>query len=279
MDRITEFTHGALRFDVTDTGPLGAPVVLLLHGFPQRNTCWTEVSARLNAAGYRTLAPDQRGYSPRARPRGIGPYRLSGLVDDVLSLVERVGAQVHLVGHDWGANVAWATAAAHPEAIRTLTALSVGHPRALVAAMRRPQQFRKSWYMLAFQVPWLPERILRGPRGRAALARSGMDQVRLERYHRELVTSGALTPAINWYRALVRRDRRGGYGRSVRVPTSYLWSTGDTALGREAAHATAQYVTADYRYHEVPGSHWLPDQQPDLVAEVILDRIRTRAEH
>lgn len=273
QQRITSFRHEGLGFDVVDSGPPQGPVAVLLHGFPQRNTCWDGVRERLNAAGVRTIAPDQRGYSAGARPTGRRAYTMQHLVGDVLALVEEVGTPVHLVGHDWGANVAWAVAAAHPERLASLTALSVGHPRALVAAMKKPAQARKSWYIGAFQVPVLPEKVLAGRRGEAALRASGMDSLMIERYREEIVRSGALTPAVTWYRALLVREPGGGFGRPVSVPTSYLWSAQDTALGREAAEATADFVTGDYRFREVPGSHWLPDQQPEVVAEVILDRI------
>ena len=169
--------------------------------------------------------------------------------------------------------MAWAVAAAHPDRIATLTAVSVGHPRALVAAMKKPAQARKSWSIAGFQIPILPEKVLAHPRGAAALRASGMDAAMIERYREEMVRSGALRPAVNWYRALLGRRQGGGFGRAVSVPTSYLWSNQDTALGREAAEATGAFVTGDYRFREVAGSHWLPDQQPDVVAEVILDRI------
>ncbi len=272
--RIREYAHDGLRFDVTDTGPLDGPTVVLLHGFPQRATCWAPVAARLNAAGVRTLAPDQRGYSAGARPSGRAAYTIDRLVGDVAALVEQTGGPVHLVGHDWGANVAWALAASHPELLHSLTAVSVGHPRALVRAMRSFDQARRSWYIGAFQVPRVPERVLAGGRGRAALRASGMDEQMLERYRHEIVESGALTPALNWYRGLLVRGSGGGFGAPVQVPTTYLWSNGDTALGRAAAEATAPYVHADYRFVEVPGTHWLPDQQPEVVADAVLDRVR-----
>lgn len=271
--RISAFRHDGLGFDVVDSGPLHGPVAVLLHGFPQRNTCWDGVRERLNGAAVRTLAPDQRGYSPGARPVGRRAYTVSQLVGDVLALLDDLSGPVHLVGHDWGATVAWALAAAHPDRLSSLTALSVGHPRALTAAMKKPAQARKSWYIGAFQVPFLPERVLAGRRGEAALRTSGMDPAMIERYREEIVRSGALTPALNWYRALGVREPGGGHARTVSVPTAYLWSNQDTALGREAAETTGAFVRGDYRFREVSGSHWLPDQQPGVVAEVVLDRI------
>ncbi len=275
---ITGYAHDGLWFDVTDAGPGDGEVVVLLHGFPQRASSWRAVTDRLNAKGLRTLAPDQRGYSPGARPKGRANYTISKLVGDVVALIGRAGAPVHLVGHDWGANVAWALASAHPELLRSLTALSVGHPRALVTAMRTLDQARRSWYIAGFQVPWLPERILSGRRGAAALRSSGMDQRMLADYHRDIVADGALPGALNWYRGLCVPGRPGGFGGPVSVPTSYLWGSADTALGRRAADLTARYVTGEYRFVEADGaSHWLPEQHPDLVADVVWRQVNQTA--
>ena len=129
MQRLTSYARGPWRFDVRDEGPLdGAPVVLL-HGFPQTSTSWDSVAPLLHAAGLRTLPPDQRGYSPGARPRWRHQYRTSELVADVVALIDAVSAPVHLVGHDWGAVVGWLVAGGHPGLVRSWTAVSVGHPR------------------------------------------------------------------------------------------------------------------------------------------------------
>src|ERR1700742_2077911 len=126
-DRILEFANAGFTFPVRDDGPLDGEIVVLLHGFPQTSTSWDAVCARLNQDGYRTLRFDQRGYAPSARPRGRAAYRLSALVGDVAALIHAVGSPVHLVGHDWGAAVAWGAAANHPSSVRTLTAVSVPH--------------------------------------------------------------------------------------------------------------------------------------------------------
>src|SRR5215213_5684608 len=128
MTRLRSYRHDGLTFDVEDEGPLEGDPVVLLHGFPQRSTCWRLVVPLLHARGLRTYAPDQRGYSPSARPARRRDYRLERLVDDVLALVEAIGRPVHLVGHDWGAVVAWALASQRPDDVRTLTAVSVPHP-------------------------------------------------------------------------------------------------------------------------------------------------------
>lgn len=275
--RVASLSREGLVLDVLDSGPLDGPPVVLLHGFPQRAASWAAVSTRLHEAGLRTLALDQRGYSPGARPAGVRPYGLAHLVGDAAALVAQVGGRAHVVGHDWGANVAWALAASRPDLVVSLTALSVPHPRAFTGSLRHLDQARRSWYVAGFQVPRLPERMLAGPRGAAAMRASGMDDAMVATYQRDVVEAGALPYAVNWYRAL-RHRQRGGFGRPVRVPTTYVWSDHDTALGRHGALACADHVEADYTFRTVEGaSHWLVDQHPDVVADAVLDRVSRSA--
>jgi pimeloyl-ACP methyl ester carboxylesterase len=179
------FQRGDLVFDASAAGPADSELIVALHGFPQNRHVWDRITPQLNAAGYRTLAPDQRGYSPRARPTGRRAYAQSELVADVLALIDASSptkaTKVHLVGHDWGAFVAWAFASRHPERLRTLTAVSVPHPRALGWAMPRGQLL-KSWYMVAFQVPKLPEAFLTTPRGVALMQGGGLSAAQVHSY-------------------------------------------------------------------------------------------------
>lgn len=273
--RLTSFRRGGLVFDVLDEGPRDGVPVVLLHGFPQRASSWSDVVPHLHAAGMRTLAPDQRGYSPGARPRGRSAYRIGELVDDVGALLDAVGGSAHLVGHDWGAAVGWAVASTAPQRVLSWTAVSVGHPRAFLRSLRTPGQLGRSWYMAFFQIPLLPERLLSSDRLTAGfLGRSGMTDEMLRTYHREIVAEGALTTALTWYRAipLAARDQVG----DVRVPTTFVWSDADTAIGRRAATLTGDYVTGDYEFVELPGvSHWIPEERPEELAAVILSRVRS----
>jgi pimeloyl-ACP methyl ester carboxylesterase len=273
-DRILEFASDAFTFPVTDEGPLDGDVVVLLHGFPQTSKSWDAVCTRLNESGHRTLRFDQRGYAPTARPRGRRPYRLSALTGDVAALIDEIGSPVHLVGHDWGSAVAWATAASKPALLKSLTAVSVGHPAAFQRSMLSSSQAFRSYYMLLFQIPRVPEavvhrypevvdRFLRG----AGMAPEGIEQV-----HNDIIGGGALSGGLNWYRAIALQDK-ASTGK-VSVPTTYVWSTGDVALSRRAAELTAQYVTGPYRFEVTDGSHWIPDEQPGLVHDLIVDRIR-----
>jgi pimeloyl-ACP methyl ester carboxylesterase len=272
-ERIHTYEHDALVFDVLDDGPLDGAPVALLHGFPERASHWDEVSRILHGHGFRTLAPDQRGYSPGARPRGRWAYRTPLLVADVVALVERYGAPVHLVGHDWGAAVAWATAAARPDLVRTLTTVSVPHPAAFARSLVTSDQARRSWYMLAFQPPGLAELVVR--RSPASLERflrsGGLTEEEAARFRCDIVDYGALPGALAWYRALPFSLRSGG-GR-VRVPTTHVWSDRDVALSRRGAELTAEFVRAPYELVVLEGvDHWVPTHAPEALAEAIRQR-------
>lgn len=289
---LTSFTRDGLTFEVVDGGPRDGEVVVLLHGFPEDASAWTAVSERLHDNGFRTLAPDQRGYSPGASPTGTDAYRVTQLVRDVLALVDASGAErVHLVGHDWGGAVAWTTALSSPERLLSLTVLSTPHPTAMARALRTPDQARRSWYMLAFQVPGLPERVLSRSM-RRFLTSAGLPADHAERYAARFASPASLRGPIGWYRAsapwrsLSSRGsgRRTGAGATkgagaqrssqVRVPTTYMWGRHDVALGRAAAEGTADLVDADYRFVELDAGHWLPECHPDEVAEAITERAR-----
>ena len=271
--RIPRYRHDGLVFDVLDGGPLDGPAVVLLHGFPERASHWDGVARILHERGYRTLAPDQRGYSPGARPDGRSAYRTSNLVADVAALIEEHGAPVHLVGHDWGAAVAWSLAGRRADLVRTLTTVSVPHPAAFAASMRSSRQALRSWYMLLFQMPGLehlarlrPELAVRG------LRRAGMTRPEADLFRTEILEYGALPGALAWYRALPWSVRSPA--PRVRVPTTHVWSDGDSALVRRGAELTETYVAAPYRLVVLEGmSHWLPTQAPQALADAILDRV------
>jgi pimeloyl-ACP methyl ester carboxylesterase len=269
------YRRGHLIFDVRDAGPPDGPVVLLLHGFPQHSDSWNAVIDRLTAQGYRCLAPNQRGYSPGARPSRRRDYRMSELVADVGALIDASGAQrVHLVGHDWGAAVAWATAAEIPERLLSVSPISVPHPAAFIKSFATSRQSLASWYMYLFQLPRIPEWLLTRRDSAMVsdlLQRSGQTPAAAERDAQAISAPGALTAAINWYRALPLSNPRTST-RKISVPTMYVWSDQDTALLPKGAHDTARYVSGEYRFEILPGvSHWIPDERPDQLADLLLD--------
>jgi pimeloyl-ACP methyl ester carboxylesterase len=264
-----------LVFDVVVDGPESGPPVLLLHGFPQNSRMWGAVSARLHAAGLRTIAPDQRGYSPGARPTEVRAYELNEAVADAVAILDELGVgSAHVVGHDWGASVAWMLAGRHPGRVRTLTAISVPHPRAVTRALLTSvDQVRRMAYIAVFRRKGRAEALLLADdarRLRRIFNGSGMDPATVYRYVAPMLAPDALTAALNWYRAL----RLGGasVGR-IAVPTLYIWSDGDVAVGRAAARRCGDHVSAEYRFVQLPGvTHWIPDQVPDVVARAVLER-------
>ena len=265
---------GGLSFDVAVGGPAG-PAVLLLHGFPENSRMWDGVLPALHAAGLRTVAPDQRGYSPGARPEAVAAYAIGEIVGDALGLLDALGLPAaHVLGHDWGAVVGWYLAAKHPDRVRSLTAVSVPHPAAHAAALRSdPEQQRLSAYIRVFRLPEVAEATLLADDARRLrrLFRPLPDEA-TDVFVRPLLEPGALSAALNWYRAMSRRDQ-DGLG-PVRVPTTYVWGTSDAGVGRTAAEACAEYVTGEFESVELPGmSHWVPEQEPETVARHALARI------
>ena len=275
-ERVVEVRSGDLTFPVRVDGPDDGETVILLHGFPETSAAWSPCLGRLAAAGFRALAPDQRGYAATARPRGVGHYHLARLVDDVLRVADELGARrFHLVGHDWGGMVAWALAAWHPERLHSLTSVSTPHPRAMASSLVRSTQLGRSWYIGFFQLPQVPERVLTAANGallRRVLRSSGLPGAHADAYTDAMLQPGALTAAISWYRALRPRSSLG-VGR-ITVPTLYVWSTGDVALGRVAAEATGDHVDPPYRFEVLKGaSHWIPETRPDELTALLLDQL------
>ncbi|MUL47356.1 alpha/beta fold hydrolase [Mycobacterium sp. CBMA293] len=266
-ERISQFRNDGLTFDVVDSGPIDGDVVVLLHGFPQTAQSWSAVSELLHANGFRTIAPNQRGYSAGARPGGRRQYTAEKLTGDVAALIELTGGPVHLVGHDWGAAIAWSTAATRPELVRTLTSVSVPHPGAFLKSMVVGSQGLHSYYMGIFQLPKVGEWF-----ARLAMPRSGMTPEALAASRAGVLDTPALTTAMNWYRALPFTRPSTAF-TPVRRPTTHIWSDGDIALVRKGALLTEKYVEAPYRLEIVEGAnHWLPDTHPELLARLITER-------
>jgi pimeloyl-ACP methyl ester carboxylesterase len=270
-----QFRREDLTFDVWDIGPTDGELVVLLHGFPQTKAAWSEVAPPLAEAGYRVLAPDQRGYSPGARPTGRRHYTLDLLVGDVLALADAAGgSSFHVVGHDWGGAVAWGLAMWHPERLRTVTSLTVPHPKAFQRALFTSRQFFSSWYAIFFQLPRVPEwGATFGPMRHLferSLERSGLPEERRVDYQAALGGREAITAMLNWYRAAP--FTRSSQLVSVGVPAMYVYATADVAIGRLAADLTARYVTGRYRYEVLQGmSHWIPEVAPDVVTKLLLE--------
>ena len=261
---------------MTEWGDPAQPTVLLVHGFPDTSAAWLPV-AELLADRYHTVAYDVRGAGRSSAPSRTRDYRLELLVADLNAVIDATSPTrpVHLVGHDWGANNGWLAAAHRPDLVRTWTAISVPHPAAFRTAMFSTRQAFSSWYMGAFQVPRVPERVAAKPGGRfdKGLRRAGMTREDVDRFHREVVEYGALPGGLNWYRAMPFTQQRAITDK-VQVPTTMLWSDGDTAINRVSIDRCAEHVTGPYELRVLEGaSHWLPAQEPQAVADAVLSRI------
>jgi pimeloyl-ACP methyl ester carboxylesterase len=269
-----DLTVGEYTFSARADGPPDGELVLLLHGFPETSYEWRKQLPVLAAAGYRAVAPDQRGYASGARPENVDAYRIDELVSDAIGFVDALGVgRFHLVGHDWGGAVAWYAAARHGDRVRTLTVVSTPHPTALAHSIAHGEQQEKSSYMLTFRDPSAEAMFLDNDAAmlRALYEGSGLnDATAAAEYVRVLTEPGGLTGGLNWYRA---NDFRADMG-PVTVPTMYVWSTDDVALGREAAEATAAHVDGPYRFEVIEGvSHWVPEEAADRLNELLLSHL------
>jgi pimeloyl-ACP methyl ester carboxylesterase len=262
---VTGITTPAGTFEADVAGPPDGEVVLLLHGFPQSRHTWRAIVPALAAAGFRAVAPDQRGYTPGVRPAGVDAYATTHLVADVLELADAVGTErFHVVGHDWGGQVAWLTAAQHPDRVASLTTLSRPHPAAFARSFALdPEQAERSKHHRSFTAPETTDRLWADGCAalRQTLLHAGVPAADADAYLATFAERGALDAAINWYRAAAASDGlRAADTPSVTVPVLYLWGTADQSVGRRAAELTAEHVTGPYRFVEIEGAgHFLTD--------------------
>ncbi len=280
MSGMLELLASGLVFEADVAGIPGSPLVLLLHGFPQTSHSWRQQLPALADAGYFAVAPNQRGYSPGARPSGIDAYSTDRLIADARTMAKSLGySRYHLVGHDWGGQLSWLIAAQYPGELDSLTVLSRPHPAAFARAMKADTaQSDRSKHHRAFQDPNAARELLADDahRLRATLRNQGVPDADVDAYLSRLGTFEALDAAINWYRAprIVSGALALPNVPPVDVPTMYLWGDQDATVGRIAADATADFVTAPYRFEVLPGvGHFITDQAPQRVNEVLLQWI------
>lgn len=275
-------------FDALAAGPAEGKLVLLLHGFPQTSFSFRHQLKALAEAGYRAVAPDQRGYSPGARPAAVDDYAMNHLVGDVIAIADALGREsFHLVGHDWGGAVAWVAATRFPHRVLSLTVLSTPHFAAFGAALADPnsEQSKRSAYFQVFGAEGAEERFLAND---AALLKSvyegaGLTEEEVQVYIDALGNKAAMKAALNWYAALSRSRPQQGAGAAasappvppIRVPTLYIWSTGDAAFSRSVAEATRDHVQGPYRFEVLEGvSHWVPEQAAEKVNALLLEHLQ-----
>jgi pimeloyl-ACP methyl ester carboxylesterase len=262
-----------LRFEVLEAGH-GDRLALCLHGFPEHAVSWSHQTDTLVALGYRVWAVNQRGYGLTTRPPDIADYKMSNLVADVAALIDASGAsEVVLIGHDWGAMVAWTFAALRVRPLSRLVIMNVPHPLCFQAALRHWRQLRKSWYVAFFQLPRLPERALSANHGqsiRRMFRGIPIDPDTIDILARQIATPGAATAMLNWYRAL-RLRTPADLSRPIDTPTLVIWGENDIALDPICLDGTDRYVT-NLRIERLPGiSHWVQQHAPTQVNALLLD--------
>jgi len=273
-----------LRFHVRCQGPDDGPLVLLLHGFPDLASLWDEAAAPLASAGFSCVAPDLRGYGTTDRP-GTG-YDLATLRNDVSGLIDALGrSRAHVVGHDWGGVIAYDFAAHFPTRVDRLAVANGPHPADYVRRMWTRPQFRRSWYTLAFQLPWLPERWLTANGGanvRRIYAAHMVDRSRMRTAHvdalaRSISTPGAARAALAYYRAMtpnLPRLLRAPYP-VIHAPLRLIWGTADRALDLSLALHLDRYCDGPIALHTLDGvGHFAPAEAPERVGQLVLEHLR-----
>lgn len=282
-------TNG-ITLHVVMAGPADGQPIILLHGFPEAWFGWRKQIMALAGQGFRVIAPDQRGYNLSDKPRGMAAYHLDNLARDVIGLIDGLGYQdVNLAGHDWGGVVGWWLAAQFPQRLRKLAILNVPFPTVAVEAVRagNKAQRRKSWYVLAFQLPWLAERGFRQQNvgeGRNILLRTShkttFSPVELLVYEHAWEKPGAVTGMINWYRANLRTFLTMPHPPpgSIQTPVLMLWGEQDRALGKELAPPSIE-MCKDGRLHFFPdASHWLQHDEVEAVNRYLGEFFSTEKE-
>jgi pimeloyl-ACP methyl ester carboxylesterase len=274
-------TRSGLTFTADVAGPTGGPLVLLLHGFPESRHSWRAALPALAAAGYRAVAPDQRGYSPGARPdpADLANYAFDRLVDDAIEIAAAAGydgTRFHLVGHDWGGQVSWGVAAKHPERLASLTILSRPHPSSFRRALLKEDgdQKHRSRHHRAFLEPETGKMLLadNARRLRDGLFGQGVPAAALEEHLSVLGNPEALEAALAWYRA--NKGLAADIG-TIKVPTLYIWGDADATVGPDAAYGTGEFIGAAYALEVLPSvGHFVMDQAPAKATDLMLAHLK-----
>jgi len=263
-----------LSFVVDEAGE-GDDVALFLHGFPESRWSWRHQMPLLASLGWRAVAPDLRGYGQSSRPKGVEPYKLDHLVEDVAGLFDALGARRRLlIGHDWGSLIAWAFAIEKRMPLDGLVIMNAPHPATIARARGNWRQWLRSWYVFYFQIPWLPERVTTAFNGRIvprafrnmAVDKSRFTDEALEPFRRNALIPGAMTAMINYYRAnFMDLNRYGENAPIIEVPTQMIWGEEDSAIGIEFTEGYENLVR-DLTLNRLPGvSHWVQQEAPEAV--------------
>lgn len=281
IDSVVEHAEAQLsevRLHYVEAGDPDGDLVILLHGFPEFWYSWRHQIAALSSAGYHVVAPDQRGYNTSDKPPNISDYETPRMAKDVAELLDHFGVEkAYIVGHDWGAMVAWMFAMKYPDRTRKLTIMNVPHPVKMLRGLKTVRQLRKSWYIGFFQLPVLPEKaiaandyaVLRKMFRRDPVNEHAFSEDDIDRYVKAMSQPGALKSAINWYRAS-RKTNVKAHLAEIDTETLVIWGTQDTALGEELAEPPSKWVK-NYRVEKLPdASHWVQCDRPEKVNALLL---------
>lgn len=269
-----------INLHVTIVGPKEGKPVVLLHGFPEFWYGWRKQIPVLTKAGYRVIVPDQRGYNLSEKPRGIKAYRLEALGKDILGLIDFLGHEkVHLVGHDWGAAVAWNFAQWYSDRLDRLVIMNVPHPAVMSRFLSRDfEQLLRSWYIVLFQLPWLPEFFLRmndWRNGVRVLGSSGksssFSKDDIAKYKQAWSQPGAIRSMVNWYRALFWFRPRLSEGMLVKSPMLMIWGMQDVALSYRMARPSLDYCQDGVLVFFEDSSHWVQHDEAEAVNQLLLE--------
>ena len=269
---------GEFTFDALAAGPENGELVFMLHGFPQSSYEWRHQIPVVAEMGFRVVAPDQRGYSPGARPEDVNAYAVPNLVADVVGMADELGRErFHVVGHDWGAMVAWSVGLAHPDRVISLVPLSVPHPSAFgeaLASSTGDQAGRSSYFQLFASDSAVATFLADDAAQLRAIYTGwgGLSDEDVQTYVDLLGEPEALQAALNWYGAMSLGGGAGGGAGStpISMPTMFVWSTEDEALGREGAELTEKYIEGPYRFEIIEGvGHWIPEEAADQLNELL----------
>ena len=258
-------------------------LMLMLHGFPEFWYSWRH-QIREFAKDYKVVALDLRGYNDSDKPSALSAYRVSELMLDVAGVIKGLGYQsCTLVGHDWGGAIAWSFAYNYPELLERLIVLNIPHPAKFAEGLKTPQQLLKSWYIFFFQIPWLPELLIQSGDyqfisdafTKIAVNPSVFTSKDLETYKDAAAKRGALTGMLNYYRNIFQSLGQGQSWEILKIRTLMIWGEQDTALGKELTYGTQEYVQ-DLTIRYIPdSSHWVQQEQPDLVNQYIREFLAT----
>jgi len=278
-------TNG-IKLHVVQVGPKSGVPVVLLHGFPEFWYGWRKQIPALVEAGCRVIVPDQRGYNLSDKPKGVKSYGVFTLVDDIIGLIHALGYEkVNLVGHDWGAVVAWTLAIKYPERLQRLSIMNVPHPAVMKRFLQRDfEQFRRSWYVFFFQLPWLPEAGLKQNDWRGAISAlrdsskpNSFTDDDIVKYKEAWSQPGAITSMINWYRAILRYQPPMPKDPRVKIPTLMMWGMKDFALSHRMARPSMDYVDEGNLILFPEATHWVHLDAAEEVNHYLIDFIFDKA--